>query len=95
MHVDATLDAGRALNTCSSEDRKLSSGPTGNLIQLERNLPPRLPVTCSAEAGRPASRVHPVSLHPLHQSHRRHGHLVVLLPKLQELSKPRDVEARV
>lgn len=34
VHVAVTLDAGRALNTFSSEDRKLSSRLTQNLIKF-------------------------------------------------------------
>lgn len=49
-------------------------------------------VTCSAEPRRPSSRVHPVPLHPLHDSQCRHGHLVTLLAKLQHLGETGDVQ---
>lgn len=62
---------------------------------------PRAPVpapharTCPAESRGAAARVHPVPLHPLQQPHGRHGHLVVLFAKLQQVGKAWDVQAGV
>lgn len=70
--------------------------PLTSTAQTVDNLtPPGLMVTCSAEPRRPSSRVHPVPLHPLHQTHRRHGDVVVLLPKFQQLGEAGNVQAWV
>uniref|UniRef100_A0A480IW64 BTB/POZ domain-containing protein 6 n=2 Tax=Sus scrofa TaxID=9823 RepID=A0A480IW64_PIG len=50
---------------------------------------------CPAEARGAPARVHPVPLHPLQQPQGRHGHLVVLVAKLQQVGEARDVQAGV
>lgn len=48
--------------------------------------------TSATESSGPAAMMDPVSLHPGHQPHGRHRHLVCLLPQLQLVGKPMDVE---
>ena len=79
----------------SSDDRPAASTTHLKLKQSSAAQTADTTLTCSTEARRPSSRVHPVPLHPLHQAHRRHGHFVVLLPKFQHLGETGDVQARV
>lgn len=51
--------------------------------------------TCSTEARGTTARVHPIPFHSLQKPQGCHGYLMVLLPKLQEMSKAWNVQAWV